>query len=77
MTPPLVDYLVARAGLPPGSGLAYDYVVGGDGVFIVAANPLLELRVPVAVCDIVAWLRCLLPARLFTAPFRAPSGMTL
>jgi hypothetical protein len=52
VTPLLVDYLVARVGLPTGSGLAYDYVVGGDGVFIVAANPLLELRVPVAVCDI-------------------------
>ena len=52
MTPPLVDYLVARAGLPRRSGIAYDYVLGGDGVFIVAANPLLELRVPVAACDI-------------------------
>jgi hypothetical protein len=52
VTAPLVEYLVARSGLPTGSGLAYDYVFGGNGVFIVAANPLLELRVPVAVCEI-------------------------
>jgi PRTRC genetic system protein A len=45
---PLVDYLVARTGVPPASGLAYDYVVGGDGVYLAAENRLLRVRVPVA-----------------------------
>jgi PRTRC genetic system protein A len=45
---PLVDYLVARTGVPPASGLAYDYVLGGDGVYLAAENRLLRVRVPVA-----------------------------
>jgi len=48
----IVDHLVARDGLPPRSGLAFDYVLGGDGLFVVAANPWLELRVPVASCTV-------------------------
>ncbi len=44
----LVDYLVARHGLPPRSGLAYDYIVAGDGVFVSATNSLLDVRIPVA-----------------------------
>ena len=49
---PLVDYLVARRGLPPRSGLAYDYVLGGDGLYVVADNDHLEARVPVAPCAV-------------------------
>jgi PRTRC genetic system protein A len=52
VSPPLVDYLVARRGLPPRSGLAYDYVLGGDGLFVVAANEHLDVRVPVAPCAV-------------------------
>ena len=48
----IVDHLVARDGLPPRSGLAFDYVLGGDGLFVVAANPWLEVRVPVARCTV-------------------------
>jgi PRTRC genetic system protein A len=47
MTAPLVDYLVARGGPPPPSGLAYDYVLGGDGLHLAAENALLSVRVPV------------------------------
>ena len=48
----LVDYLVARHGLPPRSGLAYDYLVAGDGLFIAASSSLLEVRIPVARCRV-------------------------
>jgi hypothetical protein len=48
----LIDYLVARHGLPPRSGLAYDYLVAGDGLFVVASSSLLEVRIPVARCRI-------------------------
>lgn len=44
----LVEYLVARDGLPPRRGLAYDYVLAGDGLYVVAANRYLDVRVPVA-----------------------------
>lgn len=44
----LVEYLVARDGLPPRCGLAYDYVLAGDGLYVVAANRYLDVRVPVA-----------------------------
>jgi PRTRC genetic system protein A len=47
MTAPLVDYLIARHGPPPRSGSAYDYVVAGDGLHLVAENALLSVRVPV------------------------------
>lgn len=48
MTVPLVDYLIARDGPPPREGLAYDYVLGGDGLYVSAENRYLEVRVPVA-----------------------------
>jgi PRTRC genetic system protein A len=47
---PLVDYLIARSGDPPRSGLAYDYVISGDGVHLAAESDHLDLRVPVARC---------------------------
>jgi len=46
----IVDYLVARDGCPPRSGVAYDYVVCGDGLFVVADNALLSVRVPIGPC---------------------------
>ena len=45
---PLVDYMIAREGLPARQGLAYDYVLAGDGLYLVAENRYLEVRVPVA-----------------------------
>jgi PRTRC genetic system protein A len=45
---PFVDYLVAANRLPAPSGLAYDYILAGDGVFVASANSLLEVRIPVA-----------------------------
>ncbi len=48
----VVDYLVARAGCPPRSGVAYDYVVGGDGLFVVADNALLAVRVSIGPCRV-------------------------
>jgi PRTRC genetic system protein A len=47
---PLVDYLVARTSLPPRSGLAYDFVLARDGLYVVAGNAHLDVRVPVARC---------------------------
>jgi PRTRC genetic system protein A len=49
---PLVGHLVARDGLPERRGLAYDYVVAGDGVFLATENELLSVRVPVARCAV-------------------------
>ena len=49
---PLVDHLVARDGVPPRSGLAYDYVLAGDGLYLAAENAHLALRVPVARCAV-------------------------
>jgi hypothetical protein len=61
----IVDHLVAHDGLPPRSGLAFDYVLGGDGLFVVAANPWLEVRVPVASCTVrglqPVYTTCMLP----------------
>ncbi len=48
----VVDHLIARSGVPPVSGNAYDYVVAGDGLFIHATNPWLDMRVPVAECEV-------------------------
>ncbi len=48
----LVDYLVARDGPPPRRGLAYDYVLAGDGLYLVAENPWLSARMPVARCAV-------------------------
>ena len=45
---PLVDYLIAREGLPARHGQAYDYVLAGDGLYLVAENRYLEVRVRVA-----------------------------
>ena len=45
---PTVDYLVARDGPPAPCGLAYDYVLGGDGLYVAARNRYLDVRVPVA-----------------------------
>lgn len=49
---PLVNYLVARDGLPPASGLAYDYVLAGDGLWLAAQNTVLIVRAPVARCGV-------------------------
>lgn len=43
-----VEYLVARNGVPPSCGLAYDYVLGGDGLYVAAEGAVLRARVPVA-----------------------------
>ena len=50
--PSLVDHLVARDGVPARSGLAYDYILAGDGLFLAAENDLLTVRVPVARCTV-------------------------
>lgn len=47
---PFVDYLVARQGVPPRSGLAFDYILAADGLFIATENDLLTVRLPVAPC---------------------------
>jgi PRTRC genetic system protein A len=52
MTVILVDYLVARQGPPPRRGLAYDYIVAGDGVYLMADNDWLDVCVPVTRCTI-------------------------
>jgi len=48
----LVDYLIARDGPTEPSGLAYDYVLGGDGLFVAAHNRYLDARVPVAIAPV-------------------------
>jgi PRTRC genetic system protein A len=45
---PFVAHLIAGAGGTPRVGLAYDYLMAGDGVFLATENPALALRVPVA-----------------------------
>jgi PRTRC genetic system protein A len=52
VTAPLVDYLIARRGLPPRAGRAYDYLLAGDGLYVVAGNDYLDVRVPVAPCAV-------------------------
>jgi len=52
MTMPVVDYLVVQDGLPPRSGVAFDYVLAGDGLFIVTANAWIDVRIPVARCTV-------------------------
>jgi PRTRC genetic system protein A len=44
----LVDYVIARDRVPPRRGLAYDYIVAGDGLFLAAENRFFAARVPVA-----------------------------
>ena len=48
----LVDYLIARDGLPASHGRAYDYVLGGDGLFVAAENRYLRARIPVAAAQV-------------------------
>jgi PRTRC genetic system protein A len=45
---PFVDYLVGAGRVPARSGLAYHYILAGDGVFVASTNSLLEVRIPVA-----------------------------
>lgn len=47
---PFVDYLVAREGVPPRSGLAFDYILAADGLFVTTESDLLAVRLPVAPC---------------------------
>src|SRR5690349_17185213 len=49
-TRPLVDYLVARDGVPARSGLAFDYILAADGLFVATESDLLAVRLPVARC---------------------------
>ena len=52
MTPALVEYLVARDGVPFRQGLAFDYLLAGDGLYLVADNEHLAARVPIADCQV-------------------------
>lgn len=52
MSAPLVGYLVARDGPPSPAGLAYDYLLGGDGLWLAAENAALRVRAPVARCAV-------------------------
>jgi hypothetical protein len=45
---PFVAHLIAGAGGTPRVGLAYDYLMAGDGVFLATENPALALRAPPA-----------------------------
>lgn len=48
----MVGYLVARDGVPTRQGLAFDYVLAGDGLYVVAENDDLHVRVPIAGCEV-------------------------
>ena len=48
----IVDHLVARDGVPVRSGLGYDYLLAGDGVYVQTENAYLRLRVPIAPCRV-------------------------
>jgi PRTRC genetic system protein A len=52
VTATFVEYLVAREGVPCRKGLAFDYLLAGDGVYLVADNDHLGVRVPIADCEI-------------------------
>ena len=52
MTVSMVEYLVARDGVPTRQGLAFDYLLAGDGIYLVADNDDLEIRVPIAGCSV-------------------------
>jgi PRTRC genetic system protein A len=52
VTVSMVEYLVARDGVPTRQGLAFDYLLAGDGVYLVASNDALEVRVPIAGCSV-------------------------
>lgn len=47
-----VDYLIAHDGVPPRRGLAYDYVLGGDGLYLAAENRFFAARIPVATAKV-------------------------
>ena len=48
-----IGYLFNRQeGLDGQRGMYYDYVVASNGLFIEAENKLMEVRIPVAYCDI-------------------------
>ena len=42
MTMTVVEYLVARDGVTTGKGLAFDYLLAGDGVYLAAESDPLE-----------------------------------
>jgi PRTRC genetic system protein A len=75
---------VARGGVPRRRGLAYDYVLAGDGLFLAAETNLLSVRVPVARCAVrglePVYPACTLahgrlPARLWHEMARLARGM--
>ena len=49
---PLVDYLLAHHGPPSPNGMAYDYVIAGDGLYVQAENAHLAARIPIAPCRV-------------------------
>jgi PRTRC genetic system protein A len=48
----LVEYLIARNGVPSRRGLAYDYVLAGDGLYLVSQNRYLDVRVSLAAVSV-------------------------
>jgi PRTRC genetic system protein A len=48
----LVEYLIAHDGVPSRHGMAYDYVLAGDGLYLVTQNPYLDVRIPVAAASV-------------------------
>ena len=60
---PIVDYLVARSRLPPPSGLAYDYLLARDGLYLRAENEHLAVCIPIASAEV----RGLVPIEPFTS----------
>src|SRR4051812_38650198 len=51
-THPLVGYLVARDRAPARSGLAFDYILAADGLFVATESDLLAVRLPVVRCHL-------------------------
>lgn len=49
---PIVDYLIAKDKLPASSGLAYDYVLARDGLYLRAENEHLAVCIPIAAVEI-------------------------
>jgi len=52
VTTALVEYLVARDGVPFRKGLAFDYLLAGDGIYLVADSDALDVRMPIAGCEV-------------------------
>src|SRR5688500_12580101 len=48
----MVEYQIARDGVPFRKGLAFDYLLAGDGVHLLANNDALDVRVPIAGCNV-------------------------